>query len=276
MPESPKPLTYAESGVDIDVGNRIVDRIRPLARATRRAGAGAELGGFGGLFDLKAAGFVDPILVAANDGVGTKVKIAIESRLYDTIGIDLVAMCVNDIVVQGAEPLFFLDYFASGKLHEDVTSDRGAEHRRWVRAIGMRVDRRRDGGDARSLRPWRFRHRRLRGRGGRTWDAAAAARIEARRPCLRSAVVRRPFQWIFIGAARCRTVWPRVGGSRAVRSITLARRRAADADPPLCAAAARGAEANPRHPRVRPYYRRRLPGQSAARARRGSRRLARS
>jgi phosphoribosylformylglycinamidine cyclo-ligase len=122
MPESPKPLTYAESGVDIDVGNRIVDRIRPLARATRRAGAGAELGGFGGLFDLKAAGFVDPILVAANDGVGTKVKIAIESGLYDTIGIDLVAMCVNDIVVQGAEPLFFLDYFASGKLHEDITS----------------------------------------------------------------------------------------------------------------------------------------------------------
>jgi phosphoribosylformylglycinamidine cyclo-ligase len=122
MPESPKPLTYAESGVDIDVGNRIVDRIRPLARATRRAGSGAELGGFGGLFDLKAAGFVDPILVAANDGVGTKVKIAIESRLYDTIGIDLVAMCVNDIVVQGAEPLFFLDYFASSKLDEEVTS----------------------------------------------------------------------------------------------------------------------------------------------------------
>ena len=82
MPESPKPLTYAESGVDIDVGNRIVDRIRPFARATRRAGAGAELGGFGGLFDLKAAGFVDPILVAANDGVGTKVKIAIESGRY--------------------------------------------------------------------------------------------------------------------------------------------------------------------------------------------------
>jgi phosphoribosylformylglycinamidine cyclo-ligase len=122
MPESPKPLTYAESGVDIDVGNRIVDRIRPFARATRRAGAGAELGGFGGLFDLKAAGFVDPILVGANDGVGTKVKIAIESGLYNTIGIDLVAMCVNDIVVQAAEPLFFLDYFASGTLDEEVAS----------------------------------------------------------------------------------------------------------------------------------------------------------
>ena len=122
MSESRKPLTYAESGVDIDVGNRVVDRIRSFARATRRPGTGAELGGFGGLFDLKAAGFVDPILVAANDGVGTKVKIAIESGTYDTIGVDLVAMCVNDIVVQGAEPLFFLDYFASGKLDEDVAS----------------------------------------------------------------------------------------------------------------------------------------------------------
>ncbi|HEY1885500.1 MAG TPA: phosphoribosylformylglycinamidine cyclo-ligase [Roseiarcus sp.] len=122
MSESRKPLTYAGSGVDIDVGNRVVDRIRPFARATRRPGAGAELGGFGGLFDLKAAGFVDPILVAANDGVGTKVKIAIESGTYNTIGVDLVAMCVNDIVVQGAEPLFFLDYFASGKLDEDVAS----------------------------------------------------------------------------------------------------------------------------------------------------------
>jgi phosphoribosylformylglycinamidine cyclo-ligase len=122
MSESRKPLSYAESGVDIDTGNRIVDRIRPLARATRRPGAGAELGGFGGLFDLRAAGFVDPILVAANDGVGTKVKIAIESGIYETIGVDLVAMCVNDIVVQGAEPLFFLDYFASGKLDEQIVS----------------------------------------------------------------------------------------------------------------------------------------------------------
>src|SRR5580698_6145587 len=116
MSESQKPLTYAQSGVDIDVGNRIVDRIRPFARRTRRSGAGAELGGFGGLFDLKAAGFVDPILVAANDGVGTKLKIAIETGVFDTIGVDLVAMCVNDIVVQGAEPLFFLDYFAVGRL----------------------------------------------------------------------------------------------------------------------------------------------------------------
>ena len=110
------PLTYAGSGVDIDAGNALVDRIKPLVRTTRRPGADAEIGGFGGLFDLKAAGFVDPILVAANDGVGTKVKIAIESGRHQTIGIDLVAMCVNDLVVQGAEPLFFLDYFATGKL----------------------------------------------------------------------------------------------------------------------------------------------------------------
>lgn len=122
MPDSTKPLTYAEAGVDISRGNRLVDRIKPLARASRRPGADAELGGFGGLFDLKAAGFIDPILVAANDGVGTKLKIAIECGIYDTIGVDLVAMCVNDIVVQGAEPLFFLDYFAAGKLDEDVAT----------------------------------------------------------------------------------------------------------------------------------------------------------
>jgi phosphoribosylformylglycinamidine cyclo-ligase len=109
-------LTYADAGVSIDEGNAMVEDIKPLVRATARAGADAEIGGFGGLFDLKAAGFKDPILVAANDGVGTKVKIAIETGIHHTIGIDLVAMCVNDLVVQGAEPLFFLDYFASGKL----------------------------------------------------------------------------------------------------------------------------------------------------------------
>ncbi|MGE7470135.1 phosphoribosylformylglycinamidine cyclo-ligase [Bosea sp. NPDC003192] len=109
-------LTYAQAGVDIDAGNAMVDAIKPLVRSTRRPGADAEIGGFGGLFDLKAAGFTDPILVAANDGVGTKVKIAIESGRHSTIGIDLVAMCVNDLVVQGAEPLLFLDYYATGKL----------------------------------------------------------------------------------------------------------------------------------------------------------------
>ncbi len=113
-------LTYAGAGVDIDAGNALVKAIKPLAQSTARPGADSDLGGFGGLFDLKAAGFKDPILVGANDGVGTKVKIAIEFGHHDTIGIDLVAMCVNDLIVQGAEPLFFLDYFACSQLDNQV------------------------------------------------------------------------------------------------------------------------------------------------------------
>jgi phosphoribosylaminoimidazole synthetase len=112
-------LTYADAGVDIDAGNLMVEKIKPLVRSTRRPGADGEIGGFGGLFDLKAAGFTDPVLVAANDGVGTKLKVAIDAGKHDTVGIDLVAMCANDLVVQGAEPLFFLDYFATGKLDPD-------------------------------------------------------------------------------------------------------------------------------------------------------------
>jgi phosphoribosylformylglycinamidine cyclo-ligase len=113
-------LTYVQAGVDIDAGNRMVELIKPLVRATARPGADAEIGGFGGVFDLKRTGFKDPVLVASTDGVGTKVKVAIEAGRHDTIGIDLVAMSVNDLVVQGAEPLFFLDYFACSRLDPDT------------------------------------------------------------------------------------------------------------------------------------------------------------
>ena len=119
MTDRPNRLTYADAGVDIDAGNALVDRIKPLAAATARPGVMDGLGGFGALFDLKAAGYSDPVLVAATDGVGTKLRIAIETGRLETIGIDLVAMCVNDLVCQGAEPLFFLDYFATGKLSVD-------------------------------------------------------------------------------------------------------------------------------------------------------------
>jgi len=115
-PPASAETRYRDAGVDIDAGEALVEAIKPLTRATRRRGADAELGGFGALFDLKAAGFVDPLLVATTDGVGTKLKIAIESGRHDEVGVDLVAMCVNDLVVQGAEPLFFLDYYATGRL----------------------------------------------------------------------------------------------------------------------------------------------------------------
>ena len=119
---SQKPLTYADAGVSIEAGNALVKAIGPLARSTARAGADAQLGGFGGFFDLKAAGYDDPLLVAANDGVGTKLKLAIEAKRHDGVGIDLVAMCANDLSVQGAEPLFFLDYYACARLDNDVAA----------------------------------------------------------------------------------------------------------------------------------------------------------
>lgn len=124
LPDDEQPaITYRDAGVDIDAGNALVKAIGGLAKSTQRPGTGADLGGFGGLFDLKGAGFRDPVLVAANDGVGTKLRIAIDTGKHSTIGIDLVAMCVNDLIVQGAEPLFFLDYFAVGKLDVAIATD---------------------------------------------------------------------------------------------------------------------------------------------------------
>lgn len=118
-PHNNAGLSYADAGVDIDAGDRLVDRIKPLVKATRRVGADGSIGGFGGAFDLKATGFKDPVLISGTDGVGTKLRIAIDTGVLDTVGIDLVAMCVNDVLANGAEPLFFLDYFATGKLDTD-------------------------------------------------------------------------------------------------------------------------------------------------------------
>ena len=226
---------YAAAGVDIDAGNRMVELIKPLVRRTARAGADAEIGGFGGLFDLKAAGFSDPILVAATDGVGTKVKIAVETARHDTIGIDLVAMSVNDLVVQGAEPLFFLDYFACGKLDPAV----GAEVVAGI-AAGCREARcALIGGETAEMpgiyQGGRLRPRRLRRRRGRARCALAAHRYRAGRRGDRLGLDGRAFERLFSGAPHRRRFRTGLGRAGPVRARAQPGRSAAHADAALCA-----------------------------------------
>ena len=268
-------LSYRAAGVDIDAGEALVEQIKPLARATLRPGVLGGLGGFGALFDPKAAGFADPVLVATTDGVGTKLRIAIETGIHTTVGIDLVAMCVNDLVVQGAEPLFFLDYFATGALDVAEARDGDRRHRLGLCRGRLRPGRRRDRGNARHV--WR---RRL--RPGR---ASPSARRSAK-PLLPRGVAPgdvvlglasdgAAFQRVFPGAAGGRGQRPRLGRAGAVR----ARRDAAadpgagadDADADLCAVAA-GAASRRAAEGGGAYHRRRLARQPAARAARGLRR----
>ena len=221
--DAQRPASYAAAGVDIDAGNALVEGSSRWRATTRRPGVVAELGGFGALFDLRAAGYRDPVLVAATDGVGTKLKIAIDTGIHETIGIDLVAMCVNDLVVQGAEPLFFLDYFATGQLDPPPAPSSSPAS---PRAAGSpaRADRRRDRRDARDVRRRRLRPRRLRRRRGRARPALAAPRHRGRRLLLaspRPACTPTAIRW-FAGSSPT-PARPRPAG--AVRRRRLARRR---------------------------------------------------
>ena len=266
MSENRKPLTYADAGVEIDTGNRLVDRIRPFARATSRPGAKADLGGFGGLFDLKAAGFVDPILVASNDGVGTKLKIAIESGAYGTIGIDLVAMCVNDIVVQGAEPLFFLDYFATGRLDEEVAAAVVGGVAEGCAQSGCALI----GGETAEM-PGMY--------APGDFDLAGFAVGAAERGSLLprpglaagDAVFGLPSSGVHSnGYSLVRRIVARSGlawdAPAPFELFALARGSATDTDPALCAPNASGAGPNARDTRFGPYYGRWVSRQSASRA----------
>ena len=211
--------SYAEAGVDIEAGDALVERIKPFAKATGRPGTTAALGGFGGLFDLKAAGFTDPILVASNDGVGTKVKIAAETGLHDTIGIDLVAMCVNDVVVQGARAAVLSRLFRQRQARHGRSRARDRRHRGRLPPGGCRADRRRNGGNAGHVCAGRLRSRGLlRGRGG-AGQAAAARGHRGGRSADRRGVFRRAFERLFAGAqsrSRCGAFLERSGAVRAV------------------------------------------------------------
>ena len=262
-------LTYAEAGVDIDAGNAMVEKIKPLVRSTRRPGADGEIGGFGGLFDLKAAGFTDPVLVAANDGVGTKLKIAIESGKHDTVGIDLVAMCVNDLVVQGRRAAVLPRLFRDGKARPRAGRGDRRRHRRGLPAGRLRADRRRDRGDARHVPRRRLRPRRLRGRRRRARPVAADRRRRRRRRAARACLLGPAFQRLLAGPAHRGAVGPRLVRRRAVRRRPHAGRRAARADAHLCEIDPQG---DPRHARRQgagAHHRRRLSRQHSARAAQG-------
>ena len=259
-------LTYADSGVDIDAGNRLVDLIKPMVRATARAGADAEIGGFGGLFDLKAAGFKDPVLVAATDGVGTKVKIAIETGLHGGIGIDLVAMSVNDLVVQGAEPLFFLDYFACGKLDPEAAAAIVAGVAEGCRESGCALI----GGETAEM-PGLYKDG--------DYDLAGFAVGAAERGTLlprpdiavgrrgdRSCLVGRSLQRIFAGPQDRRDLGSRLRGAGAVFAGHDAGRRAADADTALCQIVPARDPRDRRGQGACPHHRRRLHRQYSTRA----------
>ena len=260
-----KEARYAAAGVDIDAGNRMVELIKPLLRRTARAGADAEIGGFGGLFDLKAAGFSDPILVAATDGVGTKVKIAVETARHDTIGIDLVAMSVNDLVVQGAEPLFFLDYFACGKLDPEVGAEVVSGIAAGCREAGCALI----GGETAEM-PGMYQHG--------DYDLAGFAVGAVDRDALlprsdiapgdvviglaSSGVHSNGFSLVRRIVADFRAC---LGRARAVRTRAHARRSAAHADPALCALVSRRDPRDRSGQRTGAHHRRRFCRQHPAR-----------